>query len=75
MTKRYTHSELEGMETIHQGHFDDLKFDDGTTRVWLFRGVRGDYFPATEDDSDYPLVTVEGLIDGRWETTDTYEAI
>ena len=72
--ERYTLDELEAMPTLSQGHTCNLKVDDGQTRVWLFRGCVGDFFPATEDESDYPLVTVEELTSGRWETTLEYVA-
>jgi hypothetical protein len=55
----YTKSELRNMETIEQAwDGDELKIDDGDTRVWLTsignRQYNGDY-------------TIETRVNGRWE--------
>lgn len=64
----YSLSEIEAMETIHQGQYDDLKIDTGTERVWLSRLTVEDGMPYNNQ------VTVERLVDGRWETAEEYEA-
>lgn len=56
---RYTVEELEAMPTIHSGQYDDLKIETETMRVWLSR-------MGPEDGETQPI-TIERLIDGRWE--------
>lgn len=59
--KTYTPEELEELPTLAVGQADDLKVDDGETRVWLCRcGPDDGYFG--------PPVAYERLIAGRWET-------
>jgi hypothetical protein len=66
--KKYALYELEAMPTLSQGHFDDLKVDTGTMRVWLSRCT-------VEDGEPYNnKVTVEVLKDGKWEIVNTYQA-
>jgi hypothetical protein len=59
---------LEALPTLAVGQADDLKIDDGETRIWLSRcGV--------EDGEPYAnKFTVEKLINGRWVETKTYRA-
>ncbi len=59
---------LEHLPTLHQGQADDCKIDNGQHRVWLSRcGV--------EDGEPYDhKVTIEALIEGRWETIGEYQA-
>lgn len=57
------------MKTQSVGQADDLKFDDGKTRVWLSRCTVADGEPYDHK------VTEEELIDGKWVITDTYQAI
>lgn len=66
--EKYTLAELEAMPTIHSGHFDNLKFDDGKNRVWLSRMTVADGMPYDNQ------VTVEKLIDGNWKTVREYQA-
>jgi hypothetical protein len=62
----YTAEELDAMNTLAIGQADDLKLEDGDTRVWLSRCT-------VEDGEPYNnKVTVERLIDGRWETVREY---
>lgn len=63
----YTKEELKAMPTIHSGHFDNLKIDTGTTRVWLSRMTVADGMPYNNQ------VTVEKLVNGKWETVETYQ--
>ena len=64
--KRFTTEELEDMETLSQGHFDNLKVNTKDVKVWLSRCT-------VEDGEPYNnKVTVENLIDGRWIIVDTY---
>lgn len=64
---KYTKEELEAMPTLHSGHFDDLKIETQTTRVWLSRMTVADGMPYDN------MITVEKLIDGRWVTTEEYK--
>ena len=57
------------MKTLSVGQADDLKFDDGKTRVWLSRCTVADGEPYDHK------VTEEELINGKWIVTDTYKAI
>ena len=66
--KKYSLSELERMGTVCVGQADDLKFDDGRTRVWLSRCTIPDGEPYDNK------VTVEELIKGMWKVVDTYPA-
>lgn len=61
--------ELENMETIVQGHADDLKIDDGRFKVWLCRcGI--------EDGMPYDnAVTIETVIEGKYVEVLMYEAL
>ena len=64
-----TLAELEALPDLGVSQADSLKFDDGTTRVWLSRcGVA--------DGEPYPnKVTVEVLRFGRWREIDTFPAV
>ena len=64
--KRYTAKELEGMPTIRQGHFDNLKIETDTERVWLSRMTVGDGMAFNN------AIIVEELVDGVWEEVDQY---
>ena len=66
--RKYTLRELQGMKTITQGHTDDLKLKTGNTKVWLSRMTVEDGMPYDN------MVTVEKLINGRWETVEEYPA-
>lgn len=63
---RYDASDLRSMPTLCVGQADDLKVDDGSTRVWLSRCGVADGLPSDN------LVTVENLVDGRWVTAEVY---
>jgi hypothetical protein len=63
----FTAAELEEMETLWQGHTDNLKYDDGETRYWLSRMTVADGMPYDN------AVTVETLTDGRWITVAEYQ--
>ena len=65
---RYTLAELENLPTLTVGQADDLKIDDGSTRVWLCRCGIEDGMPYDNQ------VTVQKLADGRWETVEEYGA-
>ena len=66
---RYTVAALEAMKTLSVSQADDLKIDDGRTRVWLARcGI--------DDGAAYDNgVTVEKLRNGRWVTVEQYEGL
>lgn len=59
--------DLRDRPTLAVGQADNLKIDTGETRYWLCRCGIADGMPV--DD----VVTVERLIDGRWETVLTYD--
>ena len=65
--KRYTAAELEGMATIGVNQWADLKVDAGDSRVWLSRMKHLDGV-AYENQ-----VIVEVLVNGAWETIETYK--
>jgi len=69
MLRHYTLAELEAMPTLHSGQYDNLKIETADTRVWLARIGAADGMPYDNG------VTVETLTDGRWVTTETYEAV
>ena len=75
---RYTrrcprHSELSlrylrRRKVLAVGQADDLRFDNGRTRLWLSRC-------STDDGEPYAnKVTVEALVDGAWKVYRTYQA-
>jgi hypothetical protein len=66
--RKYTLRELRAMETVSQGHTDDLKIKTEDTKVWLSRMTVEDGMPYNN------MVTVEKLIDGRWVKTEEYPA-
>ena len=66
--KRYTLRELQAMKTISQGHMDNLKIETDNTKVWLSRMTVEDGMPYNN------MVTVEKLINGKWETIEEYQA-
>lgn len=66
--KKYTLRELQAMETIEQGHTDNLKIKTEDTKVWLSRMTVEDGMPYNN------MVTVEKLINGKWETIEEYQA-
>ena len=62
-------SYLESLPTIHSGHFDNLKVDTGSLRVWLSRCGVADGMPYDNQ------VTIEHLKNGRWVETAIYQAV
>jgi hypothetical protein len=62
----YTTTELEILPTLAQGQTDNLKVDDGETRVWLCRCGVADGMPYENQ------ITEERLTDGRWVTVAEY---
>ena len=63
---RYTARELKDLPTLAQGQADNLKIDTGTERVWLCRCGIADGMPYNN------AITIERLIDGRWQTVQQY---
>lgn len=65
---RYSLKELKAKPILATGQADDLKIDTGKTRIWLSRCT-------VEDGEPYDnKVTVEKLINGKWEIVETYQA-
>jgi hypothetical protein len=61
-------SYLRRRKVLAVGQADDLRFDNGCTRLWLSRC-------GTEDGEPYAnKVTVEALVDGAWKIYRTYQA-
>jgi hypothetical protein len=59
---------LRRRKVLAVGQADDLRFDNGNTRLWLSRC-------GTDDGEPYAnKVTVEALVDGAWKIYRTYEA-
>lgn len=50
--------EILAMPILHSSQYDDLKFEDGSTRIWVSR------IEEMRDGS--PQVTVEKLVEGSW---------
>lgn len=67
--RKYTLRELQQLETLSQGHTDDLKIKTEDTKVWLSRMTVEDGMPANN------MVTIEKLIDGRWVKVEEYPAV
>ena len=67
--KKFTLKELQQLETITQGHTDNLKIKTENTKVWLSRMTVEDGMPYDN------MVTVEKLINGRWEVMEEYPAL
>ena len=66
--RRYTLAQLQSLPTISTGHVDDLKVDNGVERIWLSRVGVDDGMPYDNQ------VTVQRLMDGRWQIVSTYPA-
>ena len=66
--KKFTLKELQQLKTISQGHTDDLKIKTADTKVWLSRLTVEDGMPYNN------MVTVEKLINGKWEIVEEYPA-
>ena len=66
--KKYTLRELQKLETISQGHTDNLKIKTENKKVWLSRMTIEDGMPYNN------MVTIKKLINGRWETIEEYPA-
>lgn len=65
---KYNLQELECLPTLSTGQADDLKIDEGNTRVWLSR-------MTVEDGMEYNnQVSIEKLQNGRWNVVETYQA-
>ena len=68
MDKTYSLQELNSLPTLGDSHFDNLKVETNTTRVWLSRGRVEDGEPFNNK------VTVENYINNDWEITRVYQA-
>lgn len=66
--KKYSLAELKKLPTIHSAHFDNLKVETPTRRVWLSRMTKAD---GASCDNE---VTVEHLEKGYWVPVAKYEA-
>lgn len=69
MTGSYTLDYLQSKPTLCTSQADDLKIETDSYRVWLSRC-------SVEDGEPYDhKVTVEHLIEGSWQVTETYAAM
>ena len=66
--KKYTLRELQQRETIEQSQTDNLKIKTEDIKIWLSRMTVEDGMPYNN------MVTIEKLIDGKWETIEEYPA-
>lgn len=66
--RRFSLRDLITMPTLEQGHFDNLKVQTDTKRVWLSRMTVADGMPYDNQ------VTVEKLVDGNWIVKEQYQA-
>jgi len=67
-TNHYSLQELNKMDTIMEGHSEDLKYDKKHIRIWLSR-------MTIEDGMTYNNeVSVEVRVNDQWSIVDTYEA-
>ena len=67
--KRYSLKELEQAPTLSVSQADNLKIETENTRVWLSRCTVADGEPYNDK------VTIEKLINGKWEIAETYQAL
>jgi hypothetical protein len=58
----YTDKEIRAMSTIHSGHYSNVKFDDGKTRISVSRMTKAD--GAKKDHA----IEVEKMVGGKWKT-------
>lgn len=57
---------IAGMPTLAQDQTCDMKYDDGSRRVWLSR-------MGPEDGSCcYDHIQIEALVDGRWVISESH---
>jgi hypothetical protein len=66
--RRFSLTDLITMPTLEQGHFDNLKVQTETKKVWLSRMTVADGMPYDNQ------VTVEKLVDGNWIVKEQYQA-
>lgn len=73
---RYRLDELQAMPTLTVASADDLKYDDGTTRLWLSRVGAADDAPMADVPFGTATVTVERLDrkTGKWVMRYLYDA-
>ena len=58
-------SVYEAAPTIHQGHFDDLKFESPKYKVWVSRANLDDY-DGDRQAYDAERNVIETNVNGRW---------
>lgn len=63
----YSAEELNALPTLSVSQADSLKVDTGKIRVWISRCGIADGEPYDNK------VTIERLVNGRWEIFDTYQ--
>ncbi|GGG06267.1 hypothetical protein GCM10010912_58600 [Paenibacillus albidus] len=68
MAKKFTLGDLKALPTLQQSHTDELKLDTGNDRIWLSRMTVADGMAYNNQ------VTVEVYTNGKWSTTETYQA-
>ena len=63
---KFTAKALSALETITEGHMNDLKIDTGNSRIWLSRLTTLDGMPYDNQ------ITIEVMRAGKWVIVDTY---
>lgn len=67
--KHFSLQELESLETLSSGHFDNLKLESKNCRIWLSRMTIEDGMPYNNQ------VTEEKLVEDGWVIVDQYKAV
>lgn len=63
----YTANDLNDIETISQGHTDDLKVEEDNIRIWLSRMTVADGMPYDNQ------ITIEMYMLNKWVIINQYE--
>lgn len=67
--ERFTLKEIKALPTIRSSHFDNLKIDTGSDRIWISRMTIQDGMPYNNQ------ITHEKLIRGNWKIVDQYKPL
>ena len=64
-------SDLYMLPTLHQGQYDNLKFESSLFRVWYSR-MRLEDYNGDHEAYNKNRIVIEKLINGRWTVLDKY---
>jgi len=67
--RKFSLKEICSMPVLKQGHFDNLVYESTTKRVWLSRMTIEDGMPFNNQ------VTIETLVQGKWEIKEQYQPV